>query len=193
MQFVAGPHRTRPAQLLEADAENAAGRPELAVDHQSHGHRGGVPAACGETLKRRFLCRLLVDVERLRIELPRKSENLLFVDTQPAGVENLARREILQIAHGHLRGSSCERRTGRSLRPLNHTPLATAAALIKPNAASATAKAMKTSVRLPPQRKASQPPPVAITRRAILASNGHSRRPAPCEAKYSAMPRPNRP
>src|SRR6202051_3378986 len=28
-QFVAAPHRERPAQLVEADAENAAGRPEF--------------------------------------------------------------------------------------------------------------------------------------------------------------------
>src|ERR1700692_2130693 len=39
-QLVAGPHRERPTQLVEADTENAAGRPELAVDQKPHGHRG---------------------------------------------------------------------------------------------------------------------------------------------------------
>ena len=65
----------------------------------------------------------------------------------------------------------------------NQAPPATAAALIKPNAASAAANAMNAPVTSPVQRKASQPPHAAIMRRARLARNGHSNRPAPCEAK----------
>src|SRR6202023_1201996 len=54
VQLVAGAHRTRPAQLVEADAENAAGRLERAVDHKPHGDRSGVPAAGRQSLERRI-------------------------------------------------------------------------------------------------------------------------------------------
>src|SRR2546428_9779297 len=65
----------------------------------------------------------------------------------------------------------------------NQTPLATAPALIRPKAASAALSARKTWDRLPLQRNASHPPPAAIASRVRFASNGHSSRPAPCEAK----------
>src|SRR5271170_5722584 len=150
MQFVAGAYRTRPAQILEADAENAAGRLEFAVDHQPHGHGGGVPAAGGEALKRRLARRRFVDMERLRIVLPREREDLVLVDAVAAGVENLSGGEIFQvISCGHSFGSC-----GRPAPALNHAPPATAAALIRPKAASAAASAMKTSVRSPVHRKA---------------------------------------
>src|SRR5580693_5738779 len=42
MQFVAGPHWPRPAQFIEADAQNAAGWLEFAVDHEPHGERCGM-------------------------------------------------------------------------------------------------------------------------------------------------------
>src|SRR5271169_1625016 len=177
MQFVAGPNRTWPAQIVETDAENAASRLEFAVDHQPHRHRSGVPAARRQALKRRFARRFFVGMERLRIELPRKRKDLLLVDAMLAGFENLSGGKVFQIVNGHL-FMPCG-----GCAVLNHAPLATATALIRPNAASATASAMKTSVSSPVHRKAKKPPTAAIISRAMLARNGHSKRPAPCEAK----------
>jgi hypothetical protein len=52
-------------------------------------------------LKRRIARRVFVEMKGLRIELPRKRKNLLLVDAEPAGVENLADGEIFQVVDGH--------------------------------------------------------------------------------------------
>src|SRR2546428_10514172 len=85
-----------------------------------------------------------------------------------------------------------ERGRGQAIGP-NQAPLATAPAFISPNAASAALSATKTYETSPLHRKASQPPPAAMANRVRFASSGQRRRPAPCEAKYSAMPSPKRP
>src|SRR5208282_255258 len=187
MQFVAGPNGTRPTQFVETDAENAPGRLEFAIDHKAHGEGCGMPAARHEAAESRFARGLVVEMVRLRIEFSGEGQYLFLVDASSAGVENLSHGKIFEIPFGHLlapvpgrrRGDGGAARAGLS----NHAPPATAAALMRPNVASATASAMKTSDRLPVHRSASQPPPAAISRRARLASNGHSKRPAPCEAK----------
>ena len=69
MQFVAGAHRLRPTERVEANAENAACRFEVAIDHEAHGQRGRVPAAGGQSAERRFLRRIFVEMIGLRIEL----------------------------------------------------------------------------------------------------------------------------
>src|SRR5262249_45065928 len=75
-----------------------------------------------------------------------------------------------------------------------HRPAASALALIAPNSTRATASIANRPSRPPSnQRNTIQPPSAATSRRVRLARNGHSRRPAPCEAKYNAMPRPKKP
>ena len=78
------PGRTGRGQLklVEADAENAAGGFEFAVDHKPHGHCGGMPAARRQALERRMARRLFVEMEGLRIELLREREDLVLVDPQ---------------------------------------------------------------------------------------------------------------
>ena len=87
----------------------------------------------------------------LRVELAGESDNLFFVDAHLAGLENLADGKILQIVLGHLaiapdrnRPHAVKTWPTRLAGLSNHTPEATAAALIKPKAASATARATKT-------------------------------------------------
>src|SRR5262249_10240915 len=111
-----------------------------------------------------------------------KGKDLGLVDALALGLENLAGGEIFQILFVHLLAHAVFRR-GRTRDLLDHEPPAMAAALIRPNAQSATAKAMNTPVSWPLQRKARKPPPAAIKSRVKLARKGHSRRPAPCEAK----------
>src|ERR1700722_7437699 len=122
MKFIARPNRPRPAQIIETDTENAACWFEFAIDEETHGQAGGVPAACGQTLKRRFARRVFVEMIRLRIELLRVGDDLFFVDTQPAGSEGLAGGVILQIAYGHYPRAPA---MGLS----NHAPAQTATAL----------------------------------------------------------------
>src|SRR4030088_2639125 len=45
VQLVSRPHRPRPSELVEASADDAAGRPEVALDEELHGDGGGVPSA----------------------------------------------------------------------------------------------------------------------------------------------------
>src|SRR5262249_14551039 len=117
-------------------------------------------------------------MKRLRIVFLRKGEDLMLVDMLVPALENLSDGEIFQIALGHA-SSPRARCSGLP----NHEPPATAAALMRPKAQSATAKAANTRVRLPLKRQARLPPAAAIRSRVKLASSGHSSRPAPCEAK----------
>src|SRR6266850_3026992 len=75
----------------------------------------------------------------------------------------------------------------------NHDPPATATALISPKETSARLCATNRCDRSPLQRRPSHPMSAAMARRVRLATRGHSNRPAPCEAKYSESPRPNKP
>src|SRR5438067_1850997 len=149
MQLVAGTNRARPAQFVKADAENAAGRLEFAVDQKPHGDRGGVPAARRQSGKRRRFRRLLVEMIGLRIVFLGKGEDLVFVDPLAPGLEHLPDGKIFEIAFGHA-SSSRATRSGLS----NHEPPAIAPALLTPNAQSATAKAANTPARLPVKRSA---------------------------------------
>src|SRR5580704_6905717 len=143
-KLVARPHRERPAQLVEADAQNAAGRPELAVDQKPHGDRCGVPATGRQSLERRLQRRRFVEMVELRIELLGEGDDLFLADALAAGQINLSHSVIFQILLLHR--ATCSR--------VNHTPPATAAALIRPKVASATDSARKTAVRSPVQRSA---------------------------------------
>ena len=98
--------------------------------------------------------RVFVEMIGLRIELFGEGDDLFLVDALAAGQINLPDGVIFQI----LLLSSCRPRSR-----VNHAPPATAAALIRPNVASATDSAIKTAVRSPVQRSASQPPNAAMT------------------------------
>src|SRR6266851_5449862 len=117
---------------------------------------------------------LLVEMERLRIELAGKALDPLVGEPQPAGAEGLSDGKILEISPGHC--GFLPRRKGMYGRVHrtgpNQAPPATAAALIRPKAASATASERKTWVMLPLKRSASQPPAAAIARRVRFATSG---------------------
>jgi len=101
VQFVAWAYRTRPAQFVEAHAQDAACRPELSLDQKAHGDCGGVPATRREAAKDRLGRGLLVEMIGLRIELRGKSFDLFPVDPQPAGGKDLACGEVLKIEFVH--------------------------------------------------------------------------------------------
>ena len=62
VQFVAWAYRTRPAQFLEAHAQDSAGRPELSLDQEAHRDCSGVPATRREAAKDRFARGLFVEM-----------------------------------------------------------------------------------------------------------------------------------
>ena len=51
VQLVAGSYRSRPTELVNAGADNAARRHDLAFHEQPHGQRGGVPALAASPRK----------------------------------------------------------------------------------------------------------------------------------------------
>src|SRR5262249_54270425 len=87
--------------LLEAHADDAADRLELALDQEPHRERGGVPAARGEALEDRGARGRFVQMERLRIELCGEGLDLLYIDGEAARSEGLANRVIFEVLPTH--------------------------------------------------------------------------------------------
>src|SRR6267142_1071184 len=134
-------------------------------------------------------------MEGLRIELGAECLDSLLVDAHPTGAKGLPDGEVFEESPNHRHCAPSRARTrgrGQTIGP-NQAPVATAPAVISPNAASAAPSAAKTTETSALQCSANQPPPAAIPSRTRLASSGHSRRPAPCDAKYSARPSPKSP
>jgi len=82
MQLVARPDRLRPAELVEPGTDDPGCRLKLALDEQPHRERSRVPAARREAAEERIARRLLVEMERLRIELGGKALDPLGIDAQ---------------------------------------------------------------------------------------------------------------
>src|SRR5262245_19220757 len=195
VKLVARPYRQRPAEFVEARADDAAGRLEIALDQQPHREGRGMPPTGGQSAEYRPARGIFVLVKSLRVEFRRKSLDAVFLHADAARPVDLARRKVLEVPFAHvaaLLSRATVARHGHVNGP-NQAPPATAAALISPNATSARLCAMKTCERSPFQRSASPPRRAAMARRARLAMSGHSRRPAPWEAKYSASASPNIP
>src|SRR5207302_5433323 len=67
---VARAHRIRPANIVEPGRAQALAAIEVAVAHQAHADRAGVPAAGDQAAEKARLGGRRIDVERLRIEAP---------------------------------------------------------------------------------------------------------------------------
>src|SRR5262249_29418769 len=89
-------------EFFKTGTDYTASRLDLAVNQQAHCHCGGVPAARGQPMEDRPARRLLIEVERLRIELGRECLSPFFVDADLAGAKGLSDGEVLEIALGHL-------------------------------------------------------------------------------------------
>ena len=101
VQFVTRPHRPGPAELIEAEADNTARWLQLAIDQETHGHSGRVPAAGCEPGEDGAGRRRLIEMKRLRIEFRGKGLDALLVDPQSSRSEGLAGRVVFEIScHG---------------------------------------------------------------------------------------------
>ena len=67
-------------QLVDPAADDAAGRPELALDQEPHRQRRGVPAARRQAAKHRGPGGFVVEVKGLRVELGSKALDPLGLD-----------------------------------------------------------------------------------------------------------------
>src|SRR3954454_11802408 len=88
-------HRLQPFDLIEAGRTEARRLAEIAVDHHAHQHRAGVPAGGAEASENRFPARILIDMERLWVELARESLDLLGRDLVAAELARLPDLEVL--------------------------------------------------------------------------------------------------
>src|SRR5439155_6496435 len=97
-QLVARAHGPRPAELVEARAEDSASGLHLALDDEPHGERRGVPAARREALEERIVRGSFVEVIGLRIVLRGECLDRFRIDAKAPGSEFLAGGEIFEIA-----------------------------------------------------------------------------------------------
>src|SRR5215472_18947302 len=93
-QLITGPYWIGPPEFLKAGTEYAASRLEITVNQQAHCHRGGVPAACGQPMEDRAARPLLIEVERLRIELGGERLSPFFVDSDLPGAKGLSNDKV---------------------------------------------------------------------------------------------------
>src|SRR3979490_701922 len=101
MQLIPGTHGARPAELVEAGADDAAGGLQLALDQQPHGERGGMPAARRQAAEDRATRRRLVQIEGVRLEFGGETLDPLLLDPQPPGAEGLSYGKVLEISRCH--------------------------------------------------------------------------------------------
>src|SRR5262249_39771204 len=106
-----------------ASPDSAAGKRQAPLGQETHRHRSRVPTACHQSRKQAALSRLFVKVERLRIELTRKSFDLLLIDDVGSAREALPDSEIIEIepivVAGYLHGR-CLRSPQASIVPHAH-------------------------------------------------------------------------
>jgi hypothetical protein len=102
-EFIARPNRPRPPEFVEADANDAAGWPQIAVDQQSHRDRGGVPAASGKPAEYGLSGGSFIEMKWLWIEFGGKALDAVRIDADASGRERLSRVKVLQVSVGHNR------------------------------------------------------------------------------------------
>jgi len=94
-------HRVRPTEFVEAGADDAASRFELAVDQEPHGERRCVPAARRQAAEYAIAGGVLVEMERLRIELGGKALDTIAIDAGATRTVGLANGKVLEKSRGH--------------------------------------------------------------------------------------------
>ena len=161
VQRVAGPHRAAPGQLLDLGAHAAAGEAaEQGLDLQPHGHAAGMPAAGDQG--RRTGCR-------------RAASSLVCCG---CGSNSAAKARCGRASIGAGRGGEAAVRRGGLRNRAGHGRSPNAcrfhvaepgprrrrrSALTAPSASSPAPSARNTGASEPVQRRASQPPPTAIS------------------------------
>src|SRR5439155_21414354 len=102
VELISGPNRPRPAELVEARADDSARRLQLTLHQEPHGHRRAMPAARRQPPEYRAARSLFVEMEGLWVEFGGEGLDSFFFDAQASGAEGLPYREVFEISSGHL-------------------------------------------------------------------------------------------
>src|SRR5215471_11745294 len=105
-QFITRAHRVRPTEFVEASADDATSGFELALDQEPHGERRRVPAARRQAAEYAVAGGVLVEMERLRIELGGKALDPIAVDAGATRTVGLANGKVLEKSRGHFDAST---------------------------------------------------------------------------------------
>src|SRR5688572_11007705 len=97
---IARANRLQPADVVDPRGAEARGAPDVALDHQTHADRAGVPAARDEATEGAARRRLGVGMERLRVELARESDDLRLREAVAPHVGDVADLEVFPPHHG---------------------------------------------------------------------------------------------
>src|SRR5712691_2869496 len=98
---VARTHRLEPADLVHARRAHAGDAVDEALHDETERDAGGLPAAGDEPSVDRAGGGRLVHVEKLGVVLPGEGDDLVARERVRAEPVRLARREVLEIEHGH--------------------------------------------------------------------------------------------
>src|SRR5262249_38155709 len=79
-QLIAGAHWVRPAKFVEAGAHDATSGLELALDQEPHGERRRVPTARRQSAEDAVTGGIVIEMERLRIELGSEALDPITLD-----------------------------------------------------------------------------------------------------------------
>ena len=96
MQNIAGARGLGPGQI-HAGADHAAGQSRAGLHLQPHADGAGVPARGRKPVEERVACSLGIYVERLRIILPGKGDDLILRQKMRSGLEKLTGGKVFQI------------------------------------------------------------------------------------------------
>src|SRR5208282_1806049 len=97
-QRIARSHRRWPAELVEAGGGETGHPGQVVIDEHAHHDPGRMPSAGDQAAERPVSGELRVDVHRLRIELPRKVEDLRLGHRDVPVLVHASGRVILQVA-----------------------------------------------------------------------------------------------
>ena len=100
-QNVARPNGIGPAQFIHAETDCALGKVQ-SLNKQPHRNRRRVPAARDQAFEHRSLRDGRIEMKTLRIELPRKLNDLLFCNLGRLRSKPIARVEVIKITLVHL-------------------------------------------------------------------------------------------
>src|SRR5688500_12586500 len=98
-QRVAGPHRLEPADVVDARRAQAHRLVDVALDHQPHADRAGLPATRDQPAERALLGLFRVGMKRLRVVLLAEAHDLGLGKGMAPELGALAELEVFPVLH----------------------------------------------------------------------------------------------
>jgi len=99
-QHIAGPHRVRPAQFVDAETNHALGKIQR-LHEEPHSHRRRMPAARNQPFENGPLSAFPAEMKHLRVKFVRELDQFFFPDLKRFGAEAVAHFQIVKITLFH--------------------------------------------------------------------------------------------